>query len=284
MSNDQFVHLHVHTQYSLLDGAIRLGDLLKKTKAFGMSAVAMTDHGNLFGAVEFYDKAMKEGIKPIIGCEVYVAPGSRLDKEARSAGEAGRHLVLLAMNYEGYQNLCRLVSDSFMKGFYYKPRVDLTTLRQWNAGLIASSACLHGVIPYVLTHQGYAEALKEAEVYRQIFDQDRFYLEVQQNGIKEQDRVNAELLRMSQETGLPLLAANDCHYLNQEDAKAHELLLCIQTGKTIDQADRFQFATNQIYFKSPEVMIKEFADFPGAVENTVRIAERIDLKLPLGKF
>lgn len=267
------VHLHVHTQYSLLDGAITIDALLNRAEQFGMQSVAITDHGTMFGVVEFYDKAISKGIKPVIGCECYVAPRSLSDKTVQDSKELS-HLVLLAKNNEGYRNLCKLASIAQMKGFYYKPRIDKELLQKHTSGLIGLSACLHGEIPRLIKNGQIEKADKAASFYRKIFGENNFYLEIQQNGIELQNRVNQALLEMSRRLSLPLVATNDCHYLNQEDARAHEILLCIQTGHTINDKDRFRFSTDQLYFKSPGEMIDSFKAFPDAIENTIEIANR----------
>ena len=277
-----FVHLHVHTQYSLLDGAIRIDDLLSKCKEFGMTSVAITDHGAMYGALEFYLKAKKAGIKPIIGCEFYIAPHSRSDKSAKSSGKAAYHIVLLAMNYDGYKNLLKLASIAQLQGFHYKPRIDMEILKAHSDGLIAMTACLHGEIPYLLAKANNKElAIKKARELHDIFP-GRLYLEIQENGIPEQAIANKGLKELSKELDIPLVATNDCHYLNQEESQAHELLLCIQTGKTITDPKRFRFSTDQLYFKSPAQMSSDFSDCPEALETSLKIADRCDLKLEFG--
>ncbi|MCD6273693.1 MAG: PHP domain-containing protein, partial [Deltaproteobacteria bacterium] len=268
-----FAHLHVHTQYSLLDGAITIDALLGRAKKFGMESVAITDHGTMFGVVEFYEKAIKQGINPVIGCECYVAPRSLTDKTVEDSKELS-HLVLLAKNNEGYRNLCKLASIAQLKGFYYKPRIDKDVLKKYAGGLIGLSACLHGEIPRLIKKNQIEKADEAAIFFSKVFGEDNFYLEVQKNGIELQDRVNHALLGMSQRLSLPLVATNDCHYLNREDSKAHEVLLCIQTGHTINDKDRFRFSTDQLYFKSQQEMIASFNDFPGAIEHTIEIANR----------
>jgi len=288
MAQPSFVHLHVHSEYSLLDGAIRLADLLDTARSYGMPAVAVTDHGGMFGALEFYEKAKKAGINPIVGCEVYVAPKSRFDRQAAPGpnGDEDRnhHLVLLAENDAGYRNLMKLVTLAHLEGFYYKPRVDKELLRAHNQGLIALSGCLKGEVASNLLQGRKATAVKAAEEYAAIFGPDRYYLELQANGIPEQATVNEGLIQLARDLGLPLLATNDCHYLRRSDARAHELLLCIQTGKTILDQKRMKFSTDQLYFKSPEEMAREFAHVPEALENTVRIADRCRLEIPLGEY
>jgi DNA polymerase III subunit alpha len=282
MPHASFVHLHLHTQYSLLDGEIRLKGLFEKAQSFKLPAITMTDHGNLFGMVDFYKQAQKHGLKPIIGCEVYVAPGSRFQKEAQPHQENAFHLVLLCKNEKGYRNLVKLVTQSYFEGFYYKPRIDRELLREHHKGLIALSACLHGEIPHALLKGDKKRALHIAREMAEIFDQDRFFLELQKNNIPEQDIANKGLIEIHQELGLPIVATNDCHYLTQEEAKAHDVLLCIQTGKTVDDPNRFRFSTNQLYFKSPEEMTALFAEWPEAIRNTVHIAERCNLELTFG--
>ncbi len=279
MKHVDFVHLHVHTQYSLLDGAIRLDDLFEKAKEFAMPAIAMTDHGNMFGTVEFYQKAYKNGIKPIIGCELYVAPRSRFDKDSSAGLANNNHLVVLARNTEGYQNLMKLTSAGYIEGFYYRPRVDKELLSQHSAGLIAMSACLNGEIPSHLMRGNREAARRAAEEYRDIFGEENFYLEIMENGIPEQTEVNKGILELSKKLSIPPVATNDCHYLNRADAEAHEILLCIQTGKTMDDEDRMRLQTDHFYLKSPDEMKAAFAYCPEAIENTVQIAERCNCTL-----
>lgn len=279
-----FVHLHVHTQYSLLDGMIRLEELFKKVKEYEMPAIAMTDHGNMFGAIDFYQQALKNGIKPIIGCELYVAPGKRTDKTPSVAGENARHLVILVKDKQGYQNLMKLTSLAHIEGFYYRPRVDKELLRQCSAGLIASSACLHGEIASHIVRGNMVEARKAALEYLDIFGEENFYLEIMENGIPEQKTANEGLIALSKELSIPLIATNDCHYLNVDHAEAHNVLLCIQTGKTIEDKDRMSLSTNQFYVRSPQEMQDLFEYAPEAVENTVKIAERCNMTFEFGKF
>ncbi|MDO8721060.1 MAG: DNA polymerase III subunit alpha [Syntrophales bacterium] len=284
MKHANFVHLHVHTQYSLLDGTIRLDDLFKKAREYKMPAVAMTDHGNMFGTIDFYQRAYKNGIKPIIGCELYVAPNSRFIKSAGSIGETSRHLLVLVKNMQGYKNLMKLTTAGYTEGFYYRPRVDKEILMECHEGLIATSACLHGEIGDNILKGNIAAAVKSAEEYREIFGADNFFLELMENGMPEQKQVNAELLEISRKISMPLVATNDCHYLNREDREAHEVLLCIQTGKTVEDTDRMRFATDEFYFKSPEHMIQTFNYCKEAIDNTVSIAERCNLQLEFGKI
>lgn len=275
-----FVHLHLHTEYSLLDGSIRLKDLFPLAREYGYDAVAITDHGTMHGVLHFYETALQQGIKPILGCELYVAPGSRFDKTAKGPKEAGYHLVLLAENNEGYKNLLKLVSLAQFEGFYYKPRVDKELLRRYNAGLIALSACLHGEVTYHVVQGDMETAEKIAEDYASIFP-DRFYLELQENGIPEQTIANKGLMELSKRKGLPLVATCDCHYLNAEHASAHDVLLCIQTGKTVKDANRMRFSTDQLYFAAPEEMERRFNYCPEALRNTVEIAARCNVELDL---
>lgn len=284
MKHSEFVHLHVHTQYSLLDGMIRLEDLFKKAREYKMPAVAITDHGNMFGVVDFYQQAYKHGIKPIIGCELYVAPKSRFEKTATSIGEATRHLVVLVKNIHGYKNLMKLTSAAHIEGFYYRPRVDKDLLRECSEGLIASSACLHGEIASHIVRGNMDAARKSASEYQDIFGKDNFYLEIMENGIPEQKIANLGLIALSKELSIPLIATNDCHYLNADHAEAHNVLLCIQTGKTIEDNDRMSLSSEQFYFRSPEEMKELFAATPEAITNTVSIAERCNLTFEFGKF
>ncbi len=285
-----FVHLHVHTQYSLLDGAIRLKDLFETARAYGMPAAVITDHGNMFGALEFYELAKKYDIRPIIGCEAYMAPRSRHDRGGKADmegnGDEDRsfHLTLLAQNQTGYQNLMKLVSLGYKEGFYYKPRMDKEILAMHSEGLVCLSGCLKGEIAQLVCRNQYESAKKTALEYARIFEPGNFYLEIQSNGLAEQAIANEGLVRLSRELSLPLVATNDCHYLRKGDARAHEILLCIQTGKTVVDEKRFKFQTDQLYFKSPEEMEKDFAYVPEALENTLKIAEKCDLKLDLGSY
>ncbi|MGL1861118.1 MAG: DNA polymerase III subunit alpha [Pseudodesulfovibrio sp.] len=282
----EFVHLHVHTEYSLLDGAIRIKDLLSRAKDLGMPAVAITDHGSMFGAVTFYMAAMAMGIKPIIGCEVYVAPGDIDDEEAHTKkvkGGGGYHLVLLAKNQLGYKNLIKLVSTGYLEGFYYKPRVSKKLLKEHSEGLIALSACLGGEVPRVLMNEGLDAGVEMAKTYESIFP-GNFYLELQDNGIGKQVRLNELLIQCAEKTNLPLVATNDCHYLTAEDYEAHDTLLCIQTQTTVDAEKRFKMDTKELYFKTPEEMEQAFAHVPEAIANTQRIAEQCNLEIELGNY
>jgi DNA polymerase-3 subunit alpha len=275
-----FVHLHVHTQYSLLDGANKIRELLPRVRAAGMDACAITDHGNMFGAVQFFTEARTAGVKPILGCELYVAPGSRFDKAGRIDDyEAGGnyHMIVLAMNRDGYRNLCRLVSAGYREGFHYKPRVDKALLRELNGGLLALSGCLRGEVPHNLLLGQFDRAKAAAEEMAGIFD-GRYYVEVQDNRLAKQEQVNGELKALAKRLGLPLIGTNDCHYLRREDAAAHEVLLCIQTGKTLSDDRRWKFETDQLYVKDPADMAAAFADVPEAVANTVDVARRCEFE------
>ena len=282
-ASPNFVHLHLHTQYSLLDGAIRIDALLNRAKQFGMDTVAVTDHGTMFGAVEFYEKAIKAGIKPIVGCECYLAPRRLTDKTAADA-KGLTHLLLLAENQEGYQNLCRLASIAQLEGFYYKPRIDKEVLRAHSKGLIAASACLHGEVPLLLQENRTEAADEAARFYLDVFGENNFYLEVQKNDIPVQETVNQGLLDLSKRLSIPIIATNDCHYLDKNDVRAHDVLLCIQTGKTVQDTNRFQFATDQLYFKSPAEMQETLGHFPGAIENTVEIAKRCQIEFDFNTY
>ncbi|KIH75732.1 DNA polymerase III, alpha subunit [Geoalkalibacter ferrihydriticus] len=285
MSDTPFVHLHLHSQYSLLDGAIKIGDLVKRAKEQRMPALAITDHGNMFGAVEFYLAAKAADVKPIFGCEVYVATASRFAKSnARTSSDASHHLVLLAENLEGYRNLCRLVSAGYREGFYYKPRVDWTLLQECNQGLIALTACLGGEIPTLIEQGKMDDARRRCAEMSEIFDNERFYLELQENLIPEQTRVNRGLKEIARDLGLPLVATNDCHYLTRDQAHAHEVLLCIQTGKTMDDPTRMRFPNDEFYVKTPQEMAALFEDVPEAISNTLRIADRCEVDLDLKTY
>ena len=284
MKHAEFVHLHVHTQYSLLDGMIRLDELFKKAKEYRMPAIAITDHGNMFGAIDFYQQAFKQGIKPIIGCELYVAPRRRFDKSASSIGETARHLVVLVKTMQGYKNLMKLTTAGYLEGFYYRPRVDKELLKECHEGLIGSSACLHGEIADLIVRGNMDGAKTVARFYQQLFGEDNFYLEIMENGLPEQKIANAGLIEISKEFSIPLVATNDCHYLVQDHAEAHNILLCIQTGKTIEDADRMHLGTEQFYLRSAEEMQQLFSLTPQAISNTISIAERCNLSLEFNKF
>ena len=278
-----FVHLHVHTEYSLLDGACRIGSIMERVKALGQDAVAITDHGVMYGVIDFYKAAKAAGVRPIIGCEVYVAPRSMRDRVHGVDSEA-RHLVLLCENREGYQNLSQLVSKAFQDGFYGKPRVDMDLLRAHSGGLIALSACLAGEIPRRLMDDDFAGAKEKALELAEIFGPEHFYLELQDHGIPEQTRVNQGILRLARETGLPLVATNDAHYLAKEDAQLQDVLMCIQMGKTVDDPNRMRFETQEFYLKSEQQMRELFPQAPEAIENTARIAERCRVEFEFNHY
>lgn len=277
-----FVHLHNHSHYSLLDGACKIDDLIDTCKEFGMDTMALTDHGNMFGAIEFYTKAKKAGIKPIIGAEVYIAPHSRFDKTSSSKGgsDTSFHLILLAKNDEGYRNLMKLVSIGFLEGFYYKPRIDKEILRDHSSGLIALSACLKGEVPQMLLRNDPEAAEKSALEFKQIFHDD-YYFEIHRIGIPEEDAIIGGMIDLAKRLEIQFVATNDIHYLKKEHAFAHEILLCLQTGKTLDQQDRMRFNTEEVYFKSPQQMIELFKDIPEAIHNTRLVADKCNLELDL---
>ncbi len=277
MNQNKFVHLHVHTEYSLLDGSSRIGDLLDRAKELGMDAIAITDHGAMFGVVDFYKKAVERGIKPILGCEIYVAINKYTEKEPKDKNQY--HLVLLAENNTGYKNLMKIVSEGYVNGFYYKPRVDHDVLRKYSEGIIALSGCLAGEVQRYLLDENYDTAKRIALEYNDIFGQNNFFLELQDHGLEEQKRINEMLIKMSRETGIPLVATNDVHYLKREDALVHDVLLCIQTGKTIDDEDRMKFPTNEFYLKSYDEMLDLFGYVKEALDNTVWIGERCNVTL-----
>ncbi len=281
----QFVHLHVHTQYSLLDGANQIDALVTETTNFGMPAVAITDHGNLFGAIEFYQKATAAGIKPIIGCEAYMAPKSRRDRDGQGqfAHNEYFHLILLAANRTGYQNLLKLASKAYLEGFYYKPRMDKELLAEHHEGLIALSGCLSGEVPNLIGKDRLEDAVRTAAEYRDLFGKDHYFLEVQENAVPEQQIANQGLREIHKRLGIPLVATNDCHYLKKTDAKAHDILLCLQTGKTVNEPNRMRFNTDQLYVKSTEEMLAAFHEWPEAVWNTSRVAELCELTFTFGK-
>jgi len=282
MDKRNFVHLHVHSEFSLLDGAARIPRLIEKARQLDMGAVALTDHGVMYGAVDFYNNAVKSGIKPLIGCEVYQAPASRLDKQPspNKRDEWGPfHLTLLAKNNTGYQNLMKLVSLSFLEGFYYKPRIDQQLLREHAEGIIGLSGCIAGKIPRLIQQQRLDEAKKEMDGYLSIFPKGDFYLELQDSGLPEQEEVNSVLLDFSKKYGVPVVATNDVHYLKKDDYKAHDVLLCIQTGSTINQKDRLKFSSNEFYFKTAEQMAERFSHCPQALESTLEIAKKCDVDI-----
>ena len=279
-----FTHLHLHTGFSLLDGSSKISELVKRVKELGMDACAITDHGVMYGVIEFYKACKAEGIKPIIGCEVYVAPNSRFEKGTEKSAKRYNHLILLAENDTGHKNLMKIVSRGFTEGFYYKPRVDYELLKEYHEGIIASSACLAGIVPTKLREGDYEGAKAEALRLRDIFGENNFFLELQDHGIPEQKFANQGLMRISAETGIPLIATNDCHYLYKEDAEAHDVLICIQTQKIVTDDDRMKYEGGQFYVKSPEEMKEIFHYIPEAIENTEKIAERCNVEIEFGKY
>ena len=279
-----FTHLHLHTGFSLLDGSSKISELVKRVKELGMDACAITDHGVMYGVIEFYKACKAEGIKPIIGCEVYVAPGSRFEKGVEKSAKRYNHLILLAENDTGHKNLMKIVSRGFTEGFYYKPRVDYELLREYHEGIIASSACLAGIVPTKLREGDYEGAKAEALRLRDVFGENNFFLELQDHGLPEQKFANQGLMRISAETGIPLIATNDCHYLYKEDAEAHDVLICIQTQKIVTDDDRMKYEGGQFYVKSPEEMKEIFHYIPEAIENTEKIAERCNVEIEFGKY
>ena len=277
-----FAHLHVHTEYSLLDGSNKIKEYVARVKELGMNSAAITDHGVMFGCIDFYKAAKEAGIKPILGCEVYVAPGSRFDRETVKGEERYYHLVLLAENDLGYSNLTKIVSKGYVDGFYYKPRVDMEILKQYHEGIIALSACLAGEVPRYLVRNFYEEGKKAALRYQEIFGKGNFFLELQDHGIPEQRLVNQQLMRMSQETGIELVATNDVHYTYESDADSHDILLCIQTGKKVSDEDRMRYEGGQYYVKSEEEMRSLFPYALQALENTQKIADRCEVNIEFG--
>ena len=277
-----FVHLHTHTEFSLLDGSNKITEYVKRVKELGMNSAAITDHGVMYGAIDFYKACVKEGIKPVIGCEVYVAPGSRFDKESNASEDRYNHLVLLAENDLGYANLCKIVSRGFTEGFYYKPRIDKEVLREFHEGIIALSACLAGEIPTLILKGLDAEAKKAILEYEEIFGEGNFYLELQDHGYKEQQTVNAKLIHFAQDLGIGLVATNDVHYTYAEDVESHDILLCIQTGKKVTDENRMRYEGGQFYVKSEEEMRKIFKFAPEALDNTQAIADRCNVTIEFG--
>ena len=277
-----FTHLHVHTEYSLLDGSSKIGELAARAKELGMDSMAITDHGVMYGVIDFYRAARAAGIKPIIGCEVYVSPGSRFDRETVHGEDRYYHLVLLAENNTGYQNLMKIVSKGFVDGFYYKPRIDEEVMREYHEGIIALSACLAGEVPRYLEKGLYEEAKEAARRHLEIFGEGNYFLELQDHGIPLQRQVNQGIMRLSKELNIPLVATNDCHYINAEDWEAHDILLCIQTGKKVSDENRMRYEGGQYYVKSEEEMRQLFPYAPEAIENTHKIAERCNVEIEFG--
>src|SRR5213082_1395527 len=280
MPRDSFVHLHLHTEYSLLDGAIRIKELMRKAAEFKMPAVAVTDHGNLYGAIEFYQEATRAGIKPIIGCEAYVAPRSHKEK-ASSLREAAYHFTLLAQNDNGYRNLVKLISTAHLDGFHYRPRIDKELLAQHSAGLIGLSGCLASEVNSAIQSNNIDKAKQAAAEYRDILGAENFFIELHDHGMDEQRKCNSALPQIARDLGIGLVAANDVHFLRRDDHDAHDVMLCIGTGKMVADESRMKYAP-ELYFKSPEEMREVFRDFPQAIENTLKIGERCNLDLEFG--
>ncbi|MCD6420206.1 MAG: DNA polymerase III subunit alpha, partial [Synergistetes bacterium] len=276
----KFVHLHLHTEYSLLDGACKIDEIVDKAAADGMEAIAITDHGVMYGVIEFYKACKKRGIKPLIGCEVYLTPGKYTEKKQ----DVLYHLILLAENAEGYRNLMKLVTVSHIDGFYYKPRVDKELLREHSKGLIALSACMSGEIPSLIQNGDMDAAKKAVLEYLDIFGKENFFLEIQRNGVPDQPAVNDVIMDLSRSLGVPVVATNDVHYLNREDAVAHDALLCIQTNSQIDSSKRLKFPSDEFYFRTTREMVELFSDIPEVVENTVALANRCNVEIEFGKF
>ena len=278
-----FTHLHVHTEYSLLDGASRIKDLVSHAKELGMDSLAITDHGVMFGVIDFYRECLKQGIKPIIGCEVYTAARTLFDKDSEKDKHMG-HLVLLAENNKGYKNLMKIVSEGYRHGFYYRPRIDKNVLSKYSEGIIALSACLAGEIQHRLLNGDYEGAKREALQMREIFGKDNFYLELQDQGLEEEMRILPDMKRLHEETGIPFVATNDVHYVRQGDSVAQDVLMCIQMGTTVDEENRMRFSNDQFYLKSEEEMRKIFSNIPSACDNTSKIAKRCDVSFKFGEL
>ena len=277
----QFCHLHTHTEYSLLDGEASIKKLVARVKELGMDSCAITDHGSMYGVVDFYREAKSQGIHPVIGCEVYMAPRSRFDK-VHDIDNKTSHLILLAENQKGYKNLIKLVSAGYIDGFYYKPRIDFEMLKEHSEGIIALSACIAGEVPKALLRGDYDEAKKIALKYAEVLGKDNYFLEIQDHGLSEQKRIIPDMLRLSEETGIGLVATNDIHYLKKEDAKYQDVLMCIQMEKKVDDPDRMKFETEEFYIKSPEEMTSLFEYVPQAIENTEKIAKRCNVDFDFG--
>ncbi len=278
MKSSDFVHLHLHTEYSLLDGMCRTDKVAKLAEQLGMNSLAITDHGNMFGAIDFYQKVLKAGVKPIIGLEAYIAPGNRFEKKGRGIKEASFHLTLLAKDTTGYKNLLKLSTISYLEGFYYRPRIDKQVLEQYKDGILVLSGCLKGEIPSLISRGNLKKAEEVALFYQGLFGED-FYLELQDEGIPEQKKINQEMVKLGKNLGIPLIATNDCHYLKKEESFAHDVLLCIQTGSKITDTKRLKFSTDEFYFKSAEEMKEIFAEVPKAISNTLEVAEKCNLKM-----
>ena len=279
----EFTHLHVHTEYSLLDGSAKIKGLVQRAKDLGYDSLAITDHGVMYGVIDFYKECNKVGIKPIIGCEVYVAPNSRFDREIGRDEERYYHLILLAENNTGYSNISKIVSYGFTEGYYYKPRVDRELLEKYHEGVICLSACLQGEEAVNLRRGLYEEAVKTALWYRDTFGKDNYFLEMQDHGLTDDQLVNQGVMRISKETGIPLVATNDSHYITAEDWEAHDILLCIQTNRKVQDQDRMRYEGGQYYLKSKEEMAALFPYAPEALENTHKIAERCNVNIVFGE-
>ena len=279
MKSSNFVHLHVHSEYSLLDGMCRQSKLIERAQQLGMPAVAVTDHGNMYGMIDFYSKAKEAGIKPIIGMEAYIAPGLRTERKAHGIKDAAFHLTLLASNYQGYRNLIKLSSVGFLEGFYYRPRIDKEVLKKYSSGLIALSGCLKGELSHLVIADQTEQAEKILRQYLDIFSRENFYLEVQNQGIEGQSKANSWCQEMGRKYDLKLVATNDCHYLDRDQAFMHEVLLCIQTVTNIYDPKRMKFPNTEFWFKSAEQMLALFPDTPQAIENTLEVAERCNVEL-----
>jgi DNA polymerase-3 subunit alpha len=280
-----FIHLHNHSDFSLLDGASRVHEIVDLAGKYQMPAVALTDHGNMFGAIAFFQAAQKKGIKPILGCEIYVAPGSRTDKSPGGGiSDTNNHLILLAESYTGYTNLVKLVSAGYLEGFYYKPRIDKELLAKHSEGLIGLSACLKGEVPSAALYGTEAQMLKAAGSYEDILGKGNFFLELQDQGLEEDVPVNTKLMALAKKMGLPVVATNDCHYISRDDALAHDILLCIGTGKKVSDADRLRYRGEEFYFKSPQEMAEVFKGYQEAYDNTLAIADRVEVDLARQSF
>ncbi|HLV09882.1 MAG TPA: PHP domain-containing protein, partial [Halanaerobiales bacterium] len=276
----EFVHLHVHTEYSLLDGALRLNSLIKRAREYDMPAVAITDHGVLYGIIDFYRQAKEVGIKPLIGSELYLAPSSHLEKKSREM----YHLLLLARDNQGYHNLLKLVSRGWLEGFYYKPRIDKELLYQHRKGLLGFSACIQGEIPRLILKNRVEQARETIKEYCQIFEKDSFFLELQDHQLPEEKRVNSQLIQLAREMEVPLVVSNDVHYLDREDADLHDVLLALQTGKSVNDEERLKFPNKEFYFKNPREMKSLFPKLDSAFSNTVKIAEESEVNLDFNTF
>jgi len=280
----EFVHLHNHSDYSLLDGAQQVGQLINTIDDLNMDSVALTEHGNMFSVLPYYKAAKKAGIKPIVGCEIYVAVGSRFEKKTTTEyGWGNNHLILLAQNYTGYKNLMKLVTAGYLEGFYYRPRVDIDLLRKYNEGLICMSACLKGEVPERMLKGDYEGAKKAAITFSEIFP-GRYYLEIQNHGIPEEEANLKNMKKLAEELDLPLVCTNDAHYSRKEHWEAHDIHICLGTGKERSDPNRLRYATPEFYFKSQDEMHKLFKGFPNAIENTRLISDSIDLKIPMGEY